>query len=65
MTYMLGEEWQDLFDVVIVQARKPKFFTEQLRPFRMYDKATKSQLWERVTSLEPGWVRYHKVSSCA
>ena len=54
MQYMLGEEWQDLFDVVIVQARKPKFFTEQLRPFRMYDKVTKSQLWERVTSLDPG-----------
>ncbi|XP_003747947.1 5'-nucleotidase domain-containing protein 3 [Galendromus occidentalis] len=56
MQYMLGEEWQDFFDVVIVQARKPKFFTEQLRPFRMYDKATKSQLWERVTSLEQGKV---------
>lgn len=54
MQYMLGEEWQEFFDVVIVQARKPKFFTEQLRPFRMYDKETKSQLWERVVRLKQG-----------
>lgn len=54
MQYMLGGEWQKYFDVVIVQARKPKFFTEQLRPFRMYDKKTKSQLWERVVKLEQG-----------
>ncbi|XP_049517610.1 5'-nucleotidase domain-containing protein 3-like isoform X1 [Dermacentor silvarum] len=55
MRYMIGPEWQDLFDVVIVQARKPKFFTDQHRyvqPFRVYDPETKSQLWERVTKLE-------------
>ncbi|KAM7282276.1 5'-nucleotidase domain-containing protein 3 [Ixodes scapularis] len=52
MRYMIGADWQDLFDVVIVQARKPKFFTDQHRPFRIYDPETKSQLWERVTKLE-------------
>ncbi|XP_003739114.1 5'-nucleotidase domain-containing protein 3-like [Galendromus occidentalis] len=56
MRYMLGADWQQFFDVVIVQARKPKFFTEHLRPFRIYDKETKSQLWEHVTSLEKGKV---------
>lgn len=34
MTYLVGEDWRNLFDVVIVQARKPKFFTEQSRPLR-------------------------------
>ncbi|KAK8785557.1 5' nucleotidase C [Amblyomma americanum] len=52
MRYMIGPDWQDIFDVVIVQARKPKFFTDQHRPFRVYDPGTKSQLWERVTKLE-------------
>ncbi|KAH9370900.1 hypothetical protein HPB48_019735 [Haemaphysalis longicornis] len=52
MRYMIGPQWQELFDVVIVQARKPKFFTDQHRPFRIYDPETKSQLWERVTKLE-------------
>ncbi|GFS37240.1 5'-nucleotidase domain-containing protein 3 [Nephila pilipes] len=54
MTYMIGPEWTDLFDVIVVQARKPKFFTDQSRPFRIYDVPTKSQLWERVTSLQKG-----------
>ena len=24
MTYMIGHEWQDIFDIVIVQANKPR-----------------------------------------
>ncbi|XP_076356800.1 5'-nucleotidase domain-containing protein 3-like isoform X1 [Tachypleus tridentatus] len=56
MVYMIGTKWQELFDVIIVQARKPKFFTDQSRPFRIYDPVTKSQLWERVTTLEKGKV---------
>ncbi|GFU91653.1 5'-nucleotidase domain-containing protein 3 [Trichonephila clavipes] len=54
MTYMIGPGWTDLFDVIVVQARKPKFFTDQSRPFRIYDVPTKSQLWEKVTSLQKG-----------
>lgn len=34
MKYLVGDDWRDLFDVVIVQARKPKFFTEHSRPLR-------------------------------
>ncbi|XP_054709847.1 5'-nucleotidase domain-containing protein 3-like [Uloborus diversus] len=52
MKYMIGPNWADLFDVVVVQARKPKFFTDQRRPFRVYDVPSKSQLWEKVTTLK-------------
>ncbi|XP_043269988.1 5'-nucleotidase domain-containing protein 3 isoform X2 [Venturia canescens] len=54
MKYLVGEDWRDYFDVVIVQARKPKFFTDETRPLRIYDVATKTQLWDRVTKLEKG-----------
>jgi HAD superfamily 5'-nucleotidase-like hydrolase len=37
--YALGREWQQLFDVVVVQANKGQFFTER-RPFRLTDPAT-------------------------
>ncbi|KFM66561.1 5'-nucleotidase domain-containing protein 3, partial [Stegodyphus mimosarum] len=56
MKYMIGPNWADLFEVIVVQARKPKFFTDQSRPFRIYDVHTKSQLWERVVSLDKGCV---------
>jgi len=31
MTYLLGKKWQDFFDIVICQARKPSFFGAQKR----------------------------------
>jgi len=31
MTYLLGKKWQDSFDIVICQARKPSFFGAQKR----------------------------------
>lgn len=31
MKYMIGSDWRQLFDIIIVQARKPKFFTTQTR----------------------------------
>ncbi|XP_055933484.1 5'-nucleotidase domain-containing protein 3-like [Argiope bruennichi] len=56
MKYMIGPNWADLFDVIVVQARKPKFFMDQSRPFRIYDVPSNSQLWERVLSLDKGKV---------
>lgn len=29
MKYMVGKNWRDLFDMVIVQADKPSFFTDK------------------------------------
>lgn len=35
MSYIVGPEWRDLFDVIIVNARKPKFFNETTRYFHI------------------------------
>ena len=31
MSHLLGHDWQDFFDMVICQARKPSFFGPQIR----------------------------------
>lgn len=54
MRYLVGDNWKNYFDVVIVQARKPRFFTEESRPMRIYDEDKQTQLWDRVTKLEKG-----------
>ncbi|PNF26601.1 5'-nucleotidase domain-containing protein 3 [Cryptotermes secundus] len=58
MELLVGNDWMRYFDVVIVQARKPKFFTDESRPFRIYDCESRTRLWDRVTSLEKGKVYY-------
>uniref|UniRef100_A0A1B0CEL9 5'-nucleotidase domain-containing protein 3 n=1 Tax=Lutzomyia longipalpis TaxID=7200 RepID=A0A1B0CEL9_LUTLO len=58
MKALIGSEWKDFFDVVIVQARKPRFFTETTRPFRLLDEKTGTHLWDRVSRLEKGRVYY-------
>ncbi|XP_060583204.1 5'-nucleotidase domain-containing protein 3-like [Ruditapes philippinarum] len=55
MKYMVGENWIDLFDVVVVNARKPKFFNENTRPFRLYDPQNENS-WHRVKHLDKGQV---------
>lgn len=35
MEHMLGKDWQEAFDVVIVQSEKPNFFGVQDRPFEI------------------------------
>ncbi|XP_011504447.1 PREDICTED: 5'-nucleotidase domain-containing protein 3 [Ceratosolen solmsi marchali] len=54
MRFLVGDDWMDYFDVVIVQARKPRFFTEESRPLRIYDEKNETQLWDRVVKLEKG-----------
>ncbi|XP_046476124.1 5'-nucleotidase domain-containing protein 3 isoform X1 [Neodiprion pinetum] len=56
MKFLLGEDWKDYFDVVIVQARKPRFFTDETRPLRIYDEKKHTLLWDRVTKLEKGTI---------
>lgn len=31
MKYMIGDDWRSLFDVIVVQARKPSFFKKESR----------------------------------
>lgn len=52
MNMLMGQDWKDYFDVVIVQARKPRFFTDDSRPFRVFDTKTGTHLWDRVCTLE-------------
>ncbi|CAC5420649.1 5'-nucleotidase domain-containing protein 2,5'-nucleotidase domain-containing protein 3 [Mytilus coruscus] len=54
MTYMLGSDWRDLFEVIICNARKPKFFNEASRPFRIYDPSLEVVSWDRVNTLIKG-----------
>lgn len=55
---LVGVDWRDFFDVVIVNANKPKFFTEVSRPIRVFDKNANTHIWEKVTSLEKGIIYY-------
>jgi len=63
MQFLVGKNWKNYFDVVIVQARKPRFFTDESRPLRIYDEIKQTQLWDRVTKLDKG-VIYLEVSLC-
>lgn len=58
MTMLTGVDWRKYFDVVIVQARKPKFFTENSRPMRIYDEAKGGRQWEKVNRLDKGVIYY-------
>uniref|UniRef100_A0A8C7XM08 5'-nucleotidase domain containing 2 n=1 Tax=Oryzias sinensis TaxID=183150 RepID=A0A8C7XM08_9TELE len=55
MRHMVGENWRDFFDVVIVQADKPHFFTDCIKPFRRLD-GNGDLRWEKITSLEKGQI---------
>ncbi len=58
MRFLLGDDWQDLFDVTIVSAGKPGFYTSD-RPFRSVSRATGRIRWTEVTKLEKGKVYSH------
>ncbi|CAK1602135.1 unnamed protein product [Parnassius mnemosyne] len=58
MEMLVGHDWREYFDVVIVNANKPKFFTEVSRPIRVFDKNANTHIWEKVTSLEKGTIYY-------
>ncbi|XP_032996586.1 5'-nucleotidase domain-containing protein 2 isoform X2 [Lacerta agilis] len=53
MKHMVGKNWRDLFDMVIVQADKPNFFTDRRKPFRKMDEKG-SLHWDKISKLEKG-----------
>lgn len=63
MEHLIGSDWKDYFDVLIVQARKPRFFTDVSRPIRVFDEHSGNHIWDRVTKLEKG-VIYYEVNFC-
>ncbi|KAK4872283.1 hypothetical protein RN001_016407 [Aquatica leii] len=58
MQMLIGKNWKDYFDVIIVQARKPKFFTDKSRPIRLFDEKSGTHVWDRVVKLEKGTIYY-------
>lgn len=54
MKFLIGNHWRDLFEVIITKARKPKFFNESKRPFRIYDPQTHNESYDRVMKLSKG-----------
>lgn len=55
---LIGQNWKNYFDVLIVQARKPRFFTDESRPFRVFDTQSGTHQWDRVVKLEPNKTYY-------
>lgn len=57
MEYILSDlpirHWTDLFNVVMVSARKPSWFNKN-RPFRIFDTNTNKIKFERVTEFKDG-----------
>lgn len=50
MSYLTSsDDWRDLFDCVIVSARKPEFYKSH-RPFRRVQEPN----WDKVDAFEPG-----------
>ena len=56
MKYVLGDKWIDLWDVVIVSAGKPAFYTEFRRPFREVNRVTGRVRFQKVEKLKAGKV---------
>ncbi|MBN3275595.1 NT5D2 protein, partial [Polyodon spathula] len=55
MKYMVGKNWRDLFDVIIIQAEKPSFFTDRRKPFRRLNE-NGSLHWDKISRLEKGQI---------
>eukprot|EP00928_Gymnodinium_smaydae_P081627 TRINITY_DN65109_c0_g1_i1.p1 TRINITY_DN65109_c0_g1~~TRINITY_DN65109_c0_g1_i1.p1 ORF type:complete len:291 (-),score=76.25 TRINITY_DN65109_c0_g1_i1:4-876(-) len=55
MKHMLGDDWQRLFDVVVVTAGKPAFYT-QSKPFRQVSKVTGAIDFKPISELRSGLV---------
>ncbi|XP_058424529.1 5'-nucleotidase domain-containing protein 3 isoform X2 [Diceros bicornis minor] len=55
MRYIVGKDWRDLFDVVIVQAEKPNFFNDKRRPFRKVNEKG-VLLWDKIHKLQKGQI---------
>jgi len=56
MKYILGDQWRDIWDAVIVSAGKPAFYTDMKRPFREVNTETNRVRFQKVEKLEKGKV---------
>ncbi|CAB9506637.1 nucleotidase domain-containing protein 3 [Seminavis robusta] len=56
MRYFMGENWMDSWDAVITSAGKPRFYTDDARPFREVSRTTGRIKFKKVDQFEPGEV---------
>jgi FMN phosphatase YigB (HAD superfamily) len=56
MRYVIGDHWREMWDATIVSAGKPRFYTEDARPFRQVCQTTGRVQFKKVTELESGEV---------
>ncbi|CAH8447770.1 unnamed protein product [Heterobilharzia americana] len=54
LKFLIGEDWQELFDVIISRANKPTFFKSQLGQFRRTDTSGTFKHWEAVRAFQRG-----------
>jgi len=53
MTHLFHSDWRDIFEIVIVDARKPTFFTcGESRPFRNINLKNGTYLWDHVKDFQ-------------
>ncbi|KAI6652293.1 5'-nucleotidase domain-containing protein 3 [Oopsacas minuta] len=54
LKYLTGyPDWKDLFDLIIIDAGKPAFYTAT-RPFRLLEPNCKFKKWDTVSGFHPG-----------
>lgn len=58
MQSLCGSDWQNLFDLVICNARKPDFFKSSSQPFRKFDIRTNSKAWDHVSEFKKNEIYY-------
>lgn len=65
MKYVLGDDWMNLWDAVIVSAGKPAFYTDQRRPFREVNKDNSRVTFRKVSGVidSEGVVFFYCLSS--
>jgi len=56
MKYMLDDKWRDMWDVCIVSAGKPRFYTDNSRPFREVSQSSGRIKFKNIEKFEPGEV---------
>lgn len=59
MEVIIGSHWKDYFDAIIVNAGKPKFFTNTNIPIREVNLKTKAHYFKKVETIEKGKVYLH------
>jgi HAD superfamily 5'-nucleotidase-like hydrolase len=56
MKYVCGDDWRHMWEAIIVSAGKPRFYTDDSRPFREVSQTTGRVKFKKITSFEPGEV---------